>query len=71
AFTSTDTLTPDATSNATAVTFSRMGFASGVPAGATFTLHDKSNNPVWTRCLSVTVIGMLSVTNHVSNAACT
>lgn len=72
AFTGSDTLRPDA-SNAKQVTFSRMGFASGLnAAGATLILHDKSANPVWSRCLSVTVVGMLSVTNHANNpAGCT
>ena len=71
AFTNTDTLRPDAISNATAITFNRMGFASGMNAlGATLTLHEQTNNSVWTRCLSVTVVGKLSVTNHVATPAC-
>jgi type IV fimbrial biogenesis protein FimT len=71
AFTSTDTLRPDGASNAALVTFGRMGFASGVnAAGATFTLRTTPANSTWSRCLSVTVIGMLSVTNHVSNPGC-
>jgi type IV fimbrial biogenesis protein FimT len=71
AFTSTDKLFPDGTSKASAVAFSRVGFATGInAAGATFTLHDKTANSVWTRCLSVTVVGMLSVTNHVATPGC-
>jgi type IV fimbrial biogenesis protein FimT len=71
AFTSTDTLRPDGNSNATLVTFGRVGFASGMnAAGATFTLHDKTANSVWSRCLQVTVVGMLSVTNHVATPGC-
>jgi type IV fimbrial biogenesis protein FimT len=66
AFTSTDTLV----GNAAAITFSRVGFATGIPAGAAITLHDKTANPVWTRCLSVTAVGMLSVTNHVATPGC-
>jgi type IV fimbrial biogenesis protein FimT len=67
---SKDTLRPDAASNSNLISFGREGFASGIAAGATFTLHDSSSNSVWTRCLQITAIGMLSVTNHVSNAAC-
>jgi len=71
AFTGTDTLRPDGASNAQAVTFGRMGFASGLnAAGATFTLHDKTSNMVWSRCLSVTVVGMLTVTNHTATPGC-
>jgi type IV fimbrial biogenesis protein FimT len=68
AFTSTDTLV----GNVAAVTFSRVGFATGLPApaGATLTLHDKTVTAVWTRCLSVTTVGMLSVTNHVATPGC-
>jgi type IV fimbrial biogenesis protein FimT len=71
AFNSTDTLRPDATSNASAVSFNRMGFAIGLnAAGATFTLHDATASSQWTRCLSVTVVGMLTVTNHVQTPGC-
>lgn len=71
AFTSTDTLRPDANSNAAAIRFGRTGFATGInAAGATFTLHDKTQNPVWTRCLSVTVVGLLHTTNHAWTPAC-
>jgi type IV fimbrial biogenesis protein FimT len=66
AFTSTDTLV----GNAAAITFSRVGFATGIPAGATITLHDQTANPVWTRCLQVTTVGMLTVWNHVSDPGC-
>jgi type IV fimbrial biogenesis protein FimT len=65
-FTSTDTLN----SNVKAIGFSRVGFATGLAGGATLTLHDKTNNSVWTRCLSVTVVGMLSVTNHLATPGC-
>jgi type IV fimbrial biogenesis protein FimT len=71
AFTSTDTLRPDGASNASSIAFSRVGFATAInAAGATFTLHDKTSNAVWTRCLSVTVVGMLNVTNHVATPGC-
>ncbi len=73
-FTSTDTLTPDGASNATAVAFGRVGFATGLPvAGATFTLRvvpTSAATKQWTRCLSVTMVGMLSVTNNTATATC-
>ena len=70
-FTSTDTLRPDGNSNAAAITFSRVGFATGMNAGgAIFTLHDASANRTWTRCLAVTVVGMLATSDNVSNPAC-
>jgi type IV fimbrial biogenesis protein FimT len=70
AFTSTDTLS-DGISNATLVTFGRVGFPSGInAAGANFTLRTTPNNATWTRCLSVSLVGMLSVTNHVATPAC-
>jgi type IV fimbrial biogenesis protein FimT len=66
-----DKLRPDVTSNASAISFGREGFASGLfGAGATFTLHDATSNSVWTRCLQITAIGMLTATNHVSDATC-
>jgi type IV fimbrial biogenesis protein FimT len=65
-FTSTDSLN----SNVSAIGFSRVGFATGLPGVATLTLHDKTNNSTWTRCLSVTVVGQLNVTNHVSTPGC-
>ena len=67
---SKDTLRPDATSNASRISFGREGFATGIAAGATFTLHDGTSNSTWTRCLQITVVGMMTATNHVSNAAC-
>ncbi len=59
-FTGTDTFI--ASGNLSAVTFSREGFALGLPnAGITVSLHDATANAAWTRCLDMTVIGMLSV----------
>ncbi|MBS0366587.1 MAG: GspH/FimT family pseudopilin [Proteobacteria bacterium] len=49
------------------ITFNRVGFASGLGGGASFVLHDKTNNPVWTRCLSLSAIGAISVTNHTAS----
>jgi type IV fimbrial biogenesis protein FimT len=58
AFTSQDTLQSD--NSIKVVSFSREGFAWGLPSAITFTLHDSSSNAQYTRCLSVTIIGALS-----------
>lgn len=69
-FTSTDTFESGA--DLSAVTFNREGFALGLPNdGTTLTLHDATANPAWTQCLDLTVIGMLTVTNHNQTPACT
>jgi type IV fimbrial biogenesis protein FimT len=57
-FTGLDTLQPD--NGITAVTFSREGFAFGLPNQITFTLHDSTANAQYTRCLSLTIVGALS-----------
>ncbi len=70
AFTSTDTFESD--SSLSSVTFSREGFALQLPnGGTTLTLHDATANSVWTRCLDITVIGMMTVYTHTTQAACT
>jgi type IV fimbrial biogenesis protein FimT len=58
AFTGTDTLQTD--HNVSVITFSREGFAMNLPNGLTFTLHDSTANPQYTRCLSLTIVGALS-----------
>jgi type IV fimbrial biogenesis protein FimT len=58
AFTSSDTLQSD--NSIHKVSFSREGFATGLPSAITFTLHDSSSNTQYTRCLSLTIIGALS-----------
>jgi type IV fimbrial biogenesis protein FimT len=57
-FTGGDSLQSD--NSIKAVSFSREGFASGLPSAITFTLHDSSSNSQYTRCLSLTIIGALS-----------
>jgi type IV fimbrial biogenesis protein FimT len=58
AFTSQDALASD---NAVQlVTFSRDGFALGLPSPITVTLHDSTLNARFTRCLSLTIVGGLS-----------
>lgn len=58
AFTGSDTLQTD--HNVSVITFSREGFAMNLPNGVTFTLHDSTLNPQYTRCLSLTIVGALS-----------
>lgn len=68
-FTGTDSF--DSNPALGAVTFSREGFALALGGADTITLHDATSNPVWTRCLDMTVIGMMSVTNHSETPSCT
>jgi len=49
----------------TAIAFNREGFALNLPAtGVLMTLHDATSNPSFTRCLSVTMAGMLATQTH-------
>lgn len=68
-FAGTDTFKSD--SGATAVTFNREGFALKPSGGTTLVLHDATDNPVWTQCLNLSVIGMMTVTNHTQDPSCT
>jgi type IV fimbrial biogenesis protein FimT len=66
-FTGTDTFE----GGVNAVTFSREGFALGLPnGGATLTLHDSTANPQWTRCLELNVIGIMSIQTNSMQASC-
>jgi type IV fimbrial biogenesis protein FimT len=68
-FTSTDTFTPSAVLEA--VTFNREGFAQNMPgAGVTLVLHDATANSTWTRCLTMTIIGQMTVQNSYNSATC-
>lgn len=71
-FSGSDTL-QDSANTLQSVTFNREGFATGLPAGgATIVVHDLNSNPVWTRCLSISLVGMLTTTTHTkSPAQCT
>ena len=60
AFSSTDTLV-DTANGTTSVTFNREGFAPGVAAGTLFTLHATPPTSSSTRCLSVSIIGLMAV----------
>jgi type IV fimbrial biogenesis protein FimT len=57
-FSGTDTF--QASNNVSAVTFNREGFAAGIANGALLTLHDVTNTSAWTRCLSITRIGLMA-----------
>lgn len=57
-FTSTDTFT--ASNGAAAITFNREGFAVGVPNGTSITLHDATVSPSRTRCLAITLVGLMT-----------
>jgi type IV fimbrial biogenesis protein FimT len=70
AFTSTDTFTPSAPLSA--VTFNREGFAQNLPnAGVTLVLHDATANSTWTRCLTMTLIGQMTIQDHMTSPGCT
>lgn len=56
-FTSTDTF--QASNAVSVITFNREGYAIGIPKGTLITLHDATSNSAWTRCLSVSFIGLL------------
>ncbi|MGH8219193.1 MAG: GspH/FimT family pseudopilin [Steroidobacteraceae bacterium] len=69
AFTSTDTFEPSTALSA--VTFNREGFAQNLPnAGVTLVLHDATTNSIWTRCLTMTIVGQMTVQSHTTSAAC-
>jgi type IV fimbrial biogenesis protein FimT len=57
-FSSTDTFV--ATNNVKAVTFNREGYANGIANGSLIALHDNTNNTSWTRCLSITLVGLMA-----------
>jgi type IV fimbrial biogenesis protein FimT len=43
-----------------ALTFTREGFARGLPGPVTVSLHDKTANSAWARCLSITIVGAMT-----------
>jgi type IV fimbrial biogenesis protein FimT len=67
----TDTLLSDP--GVTAVTFNRDGFAFNLPdtktGYVTFTLHTQPQNQQWTRCVQVTVVGIVT-TQRSSQEGC-
>jgi type IV fimbrial biogenesis protein FimT len=60
AFTSTDTFIADTGINS--VTFNREGFATGAGGllPATVALHEQTASAAWTRCLYITLMGLMS-----------
>jgi type IV fimbrial biogenesis protein FimT len=59
AFSGTDSFV--ASNSVSAITFNREGFASGLPNGTLITLHTSPVSNSSTRCLSVGLIGMMSI----------
>ncbi|MDE2220503.1 MAG: GspH/FimT family pseudopilin [Gammaproteobacteria bacterium] len=43
------------------ITFNRNGYAIGLPAGTQLTLHDRTANPALTRCLTISMVGLLAI----------
>jgi type IV fimbrial biogenesis protein FimT len=68
-----DTFVSD--NNVKAITYNREGFAAGLAPAAgyiTITLHDKTANKTWTRCLEVNTIGKIRVERYGdANGNCT
>jgi len=58
-FTSTDTFVANNAVGGT-ITFNRNGYANGIPAGTLIQLHDITNNHNWTRCLAITLSGLIA-----------
>ena len=71
AFSGKDTFRDQASSKLDSVTFNREGFAVGLPnAGVTLTLHDSTGNAAFTRCLAITLVGMMTTQTHATAATC-
>lgn len=61
-FSSTDTFV--ASGSVSAISFNREGFATGIPNGTVVSLHDATANTVWTRCLIITLVGLMSIEDY-------
>ena len=57
-FSSADTFV--ATNAVSSVTFNRDGYANGIANGTLIELHDSTNNQNWTRCLAITLSGLIA-----------
>ena len=68
-FTGTPSDAFNANPNVTAITFNREGFATTTAgfAGTLITLHDSTGNAAWTRCLSISPVGVVAVQTHLSD----
>jgi type IV fimbrial biogenesis protein FimT len=72
AFNNGDSFVSDSTSATKAIIFNREGFAVGLPAPPILTLHDSTANSVWTRCLQIQTVGIMTVQSHITApAGCT
>lgn len=58
-FSGTDTFTASP-NTLTAVTFNREGYAAGTANGTLITLHDLTSTAVWTRCLTLSLVGQVT-----------
>jgi type IV fimbrial biogenesis protein FimT len=72
AFTGQDTFV-DQTLGTKTVTFNREGMINGLNggAGALITLHDPTAKVYYTRCLQISSVGSLQVTQNSNNGSCT
>lgn len=62
-FSSTDTFV--ASPATSAITFNREGYAVGIAGnGPLISLHDSTDTTSWTRCLSITLIGMTQTAKY-------
>jgi len=57
-FSGTDTFV--ATLGVGTITFNRDGYANGIAQGTLIELHDITNNHSWTRCLAITLSGLIA-----------
>jgi type IV fimbrial biogenesis protein FimT len=72
AFSGSDTFV-DHTSGTNTVTFDRNGLISGLNSGngALIALRDPTSNVYYTRCLQISSVGSLQITQNASNGSCT
>jgi type IV fimbrial biogenesis protein FimT len=68
AFSGTDTFL--ASNNTQAFTFNREGVALGIAGGRLITLHDSTSTSTWTRCLAVSMVGLMA-TRYYDGSTCT
>jgi type IV fimbrial biogenesis protein FimT len=61
-FSSTDTLV--ASNNVSLITFNREGYATGIANGTQIALHDATSNTAFTRCLSITFVGLMATERY-------
>jgi len=59
----------NASNAVSAITFNREGFATTVAGfpNTTITLHEKTSNPVWTQCLWITPVGLMTTETPANN----